>query len=95
MLHVLNFSNQRKKKEEMSTTDSADVTLYSRPKIDFKKPVPSDIEISQNVDPKPISLLAKEIGLKEDEYDLYGKYKAKVHLSVLDRLKGSQILDTE
>jgi formate--tetrahydrofolate ligase len=36
---------------------------------------------------KPILQVAKELGLEEDELDLYGKYKAKIHLSVLDRLK--------
>src|SRR6478752_2446209 len=33
--------------------------------------------------------IAREIGLEEDEVDLYGKYKAKVSLSALDRLSGA------
>src|SRR5690242_7475764 len=33
--------------------------------------------------------IAREIGLEEDEVDLYGKYKAKVDLSALDRLSGT------
>ncbi|HIP96600.1 MAG TPA: formate--tetrahydrofolate ligase [Anaerolineae bacterium] len=49
--------------------------------------VPSDIEIAQEANLRPIIEVAKEVGLKEDELDLYGKYKAKVHLSVLERLK--------
>ena len=55
-------------------------------KIDFKKPVPSDIEVSQSITPVHIKKVAEGLGLKEEEFDLYGKVKAKVHLNVLDRL---------
>ncbi|KZV93371.1 FTHFS-domain-containing protein [Exidia glandulosa HHB12029] len=48
--------------------------------------VPSDIEIAQNQTPKPVSELAFELGLRADELESYGKYKAKVELSVLERL---------
>ncbi|RKP04945.1 formate--tetrahydrofolate ligase-domain-containing protein [Thamnocephalis sphaerospora] len=50
-------------------------------------PVPSDIDIAMAQTPKAIQLLARELGLFANEVDLYGKYKAKVHLSVLDRLQ--------
>ena len=53
----------------------------------MKTPVPSDIDIAQSVDPLPIKDVAQSLGLLEDELDLYGKYKSKVHLGVLDRLK--------
>src|SRR5690349_5604804 len=33
--------------------------------------------------------VATEMGLEEDEVDLYGKYKAKIDLSVIDRLSGA------
>src|SRR3989440_820900 len=33
--------------------------------------------------------IAREIGLEEDEVDLYGKYKAKVNLGALDRMAGA------
>ncbi|MBU4490401.1 MAG: formate--tetrahydrofolate ligase [Actinobacteria bacterium] len=49
--------------------------------------VPSDIEIAQAAKMKPITEIAKEIGLEEDELELYGKYKAKVRLDVVDRIK--------
>ena len=52
--------------------------------------VPSDIEIAMAQTPKPISTLAEEIGLLPGELESYGKYKAKVHLSVLDRLAHRQ-----
>jgi len=54
--------------------------------LDVKESVPSDIEIAMAQTPKPISSLAQEIGLMPDELENYGKYKAKVELSVLDRL---------
>lgn len=55
--------------------------------IKIKHPVPSDIEIAQACKLKPILQVAEEIGLKESELELFGPYKAKVHLSVRDRLK--------
>lgn len=50
-------------------------------------PVPSDIEIAQAAEMKPISELAQELGLLPEELELYGSYKAKVKLAVLERLK--------
>src|SRR5689334_14300109 len=50
-------------------------------------PVPSDIDIAQAATPLPISQIATEAGILPDELELYGKSKAKVHLSVRDRLK--------
>src|SRR4029079_170207 len=52
-------------------------------------PVPSDIDIAQAATPLPISQIAAEAGILPDELELYGKSKAKVHLSVRDRLKAS------
>ena len=49
--------------------------------------VPSDIEIAQAATPISIDRLAAEIGIQPDEIELYGKTKAKVHLSLRDRLK--------
>jgi len=47
----------------------------------------SDLEIAQKAKMKPILEIAEKIGLKEDELDLYGRYKAKISLEVLERLK--------
>ena len=47
----------------------------------------SDIEIAQAAKMKPIIEIAESIGLNEDDLELYGRYKAKVKLEVLDRLK--------
>jgi len=51
------------------------------------KNVPSDLDIAQAARLKPIIEIAKKIGIKEDELELYGRYKAKISLSILDRLK--------
>ena len=48
--------------------------------------MPSSLEIAQQATLRPIAELAEEIGLEDDEVELYGRYKAKVDLSVLDRL---------
>src|SRR5512141_3037708 len=50
-------------------------------------PVPSDIDIAQAATPLPITQIAAEAGILPDELELYGKSKAKVHLSIRDRLK--------
>ncbi|MGE5262753.1 MAG: formate--tetrahydrofolate ligase [Acidobacteriota bacterium] len=55
--------------------------------IKIKHPVPSDIDIAQAAKLRPILEVAKGIGLKEKELELFGPYKAKVHLDVRDRLK--------
>jgi hypothetical protein len=47
----------------------------------------SDITIARNQEPKNVAILAEEIGLCANEVSLYGNKKAKVSLSVLDRLK--------
>jgi methylenetetrahydrofolate dehydrogenase (NADP+)/methenyltetrahydrofolate cyclohydrolase/formyltetrahydrofolate synthetase len=60
-----------------------------------KRPVPSDIEIAQEADLRPILEIADKLGLSMEDLDLYGKYKAKVHLDVIkkfsDRPQGKYI----
>ncbi|MEJ2448897.1 MAG: formate--tetrahydrofolate ligase, partial [Anaerolineales bacterium] len=55
--------------------------------LELLSPVPSDIDIAHAATVKPIRDLAKEIGLQNDELELYGDFKAKVKLDVLKRLK--------
>ncbi len=55
--------------------------------LELLDPVPSDIDIAHAAIMKPIQDLMEEIGLEEDEVELHGKFKAKVKLDVLDRLK--------
>ena len=47
----------------------------------------SDVEIAQQAKMKPITQVGAELGIGEDELELYGKYKAKLDLSVWERLK--------
>jgi len=47
----------------------------------------SDIEIAHEANPIPIMDVAADLGLDADDLDLFGKYKAKIHLDVLDRRK--------
>ncbi|MDP2872811.1 MAG: formate--tetrahydrofolate ligase [Bacillota bacterium] len=47
----------------------------------------SDIEIAQETKMLPIMDIARQMGLEEDEVELYGKYKAKITLDVLERLR--------
>jgi len=55
--------------------------------IEKKKPVPSDLDIAQAAHLRPIIEIATAVGLEEDDLELYGKYKAKVHLDVRDKLQ--------
>jgi formate--tetrahydrofolate ligase len=48
--------------------------------------MPSSLEIAQEATLRPVAEIAEELGLQPDEFDLYGKYKAKVDLSVVERL---------
>lgn len=45
----------------------------------------TDIEIAQAADIQPITKIAEKIGLSFDDIELYGKYKAKIPLEVLDK----------
>ena len=47
----------------------------------------SDLEIAQRAKLRPVMEIAKEIGILDEEIDLYGNYMAKVDLGILERLK--------
>lgn len=47
--------------------------------------VPSDLEIAQAAKVKPILAIAESVGLTPDDLELFGRYKAKVHLDVLEK----------
>lgn len=51
--------------------------------IQKQTPVPSDIEIAQKADIKPIVSIAENYGICDDCIDHFGKYKAKVRLEFL------------
>jgi formate--tetrahydrofolate ligase len=50
--------------------------------------MPTNLEVAQRARLKPIAEIAAALGIEDDELELYGKYKAKVALSVLKRLAG-------
>ena len=57
----------------------------------------SDIEIAQSVEMKPIGKIAETAGVDEKYLEYYGKYKAKIDLSILEevnRKEGKLILVT-
>ncbi len=48
---------------------------------------PSDIEIAQNAELKPIQQVAEKIGLHEEDIEYYGKYKAKISFDKMKELQ--------
>jgi len=65
----------------------SDTRPFTPLKLKLIKPVPSDIDIAQAADIKPITQVSEELGLLPSELELHGEYIAKVRLGVLDRLK--------
>jgi len=57
--------------------------------LEPRHPVPPDIEIAQAQQPrlKNVRRIAEEVGILPEELEMYGNYKAKVHLDILERLK--------
>ena len=50
----------------------------------------TDIEIAQSAEILPIKEILDDLGVREDEYDCYGRYKAKIRLSLLKRLENKK-----
>lgn len=49
-----------------------------------------DVEIARSTELEKINVIAEKIGICEEELVTYGKYKAKVSLEILDRLKAKK-----
>lgn len=47
----------------------------------------TDIEIAQECKLERIEKIAEKLNLTDDDYEVYGKYKAKIELSLLNKLK--------
>jgi len=47
----------------------------------------SDIEIAQKTQLQPVVEIAQKLGIEEDDLELYGKYKAKLPLDLIDEEK--------
>ena len=50
----------------------------------------TDIEIARNTKLNPITEIARNLGIKENELEQYGKYKAKINEEAFDRLKNEK-----
>ncbi|MGO3169415.1 MAG: formate--tetrahydrofolate ligase [Bavariicoccus seileri] len=50
----------------------------------------TDVQIAQEAKMKPINEIADQLGILDDELELYGHYKAKVSLDILNRLKNQE-----
>lgn len=51
------------------------------------RPLDDDIAIARRAKLKPIGEIAAALGLREEEWEPYGRYKAKLSLAILERLK--------
>lgn len=61
--------------------------VFQPTKLKLLRPVPSDIDIAQAGKLKTIMQIAAELGIRENELELFGPYKAKIKLEILERLK--------
>ena len=54
----------------------------------------TDIEIAQQVVIRPIVEIAEKLAINPDELELYGKYKAKIPLSLIDeeRVRNAKLI---
>ena len=50
----------------------------------------SDIKIAQQTKLEPITAIAKQVGLTDDDLELYGKYKAKISFDAIKRLSKNE-----
>ncbi|MCZ9928284.1 formate--tetrahydrofolate ligase [Brachyspira hyodysenteriae] len=50
----------------------------------------TDIEIAQECKLERIEKIAEKLNLTDDDYEVYGKYKAKIELSLLNKLKDKE-----
>ena len=50
----------------------------------------SDIEIARNSKLEMINEVAKNVGISDEDLELYGKYKAKISNDVYEKIKGKK-----
>ncbi|OWB65087.1 hypothetical protein B5S33_g3388 [[Candida] boidinii] len=78
--------NVLKASERKLVSDNKQISIEPLP-LTCLDPVPSDIAISRAQTPKYVKDVAAELGIHDQELELYGHYKSKVSLDVYDRLK--------
>ena len=49
----------------------------------------TDVQIAQSAEMKPIKEIAEQLGLGEEDLELYGKYKAKISLETISKVKNN------
>ena len=79
-------SSPKGKKKVIARKPAPKKFPFAPTKLKLLKPVPSDIEIAQAGKLKAILQIADELGIKPNELELYGPYKAKIKLEILNRL---------
>ena len=52
--------------------------------------LPSDLEIARSVTPRPIVDVARDLGIRDEEIEPYGRTKAKVTLAAIQRLEAER-----
>ncbi len=77
----------RKNSPSRSQVGRKPLGTFVSTRLKLRRPVPSDIEIAQEAKLKSILQVAEELGIRSNELELYGPYKAKVKLEILERLK--------
>jgi formyltetrahydrofolate synthetase len=80
-------SAQKRRVTGPSLAGKKAAVAFAPTRLKLRRPVPSDLAIAQEAKLKPILQVAEELGIRPDELELYGPYKAKVKLEILDRLK--------
>ncbi|MGG5343238.1 formate--tetrahydrofolate ligase [Enterococcus sp. AZ192] len=54
--------------------------------------VKTDIEIAQEATMRPVTEIAEKIGLNENQFELYGKYKAKIDVDQISQNKEGKVI---
>lgn len=80
-------SATKKRGQRGAASGAGRAPAFAPTRLRLRRPVPSDIEIAQEAKLKPILQVARELGIREDELELFGPFKAKVKLEILERLK--------
>jgi formyltetrahydrofolate synthetase len=81
--------HQYNNKKNNRFTTNVIMTYTGRAIETIISPTPSDIDISQSVQPFDINQLATQIGIREEEVIPYGKTKAKIDIGILDRVQNA------
>ena len=68
---------QRVRRAVQQSIQQSVSTVARMGKLDFKDPVPTDIEIAQSVQTVPISRIADQLGIPAQHLEPYGTTKAK------------------